>query len=100
VSHERGVERGLGRRRQDSERGVPDFPGVRGGQERLGLEQFLDCPTASLKLNSMAPATPEATKMRDLWPYLDGDLGDAAPYHDMWRISLEWNTARLIAAGT
>jgi hypothetical protein len=32
--------------------------------------------------------------------HVDGDLGDAAAYHEVWRVALQWSTARLIAAGT
>ena len=38
--------------------------------------------------------------MRGLRRYFDGDLGDAAAYHEVWRVALQWSTARQIAAGT
>ena len=38
--------------------------------------------------------------MRSVRRHVDGDLGAAASYHVVWRVALQWSTARLIAAGT
>src|SRR5215469_1805733 len=64
-------------------RGVLDMPVIGVAKSGWGLEQFRDYATASLKLNNMDPATPEATKMLGLLRYVDGDLGDDATYRAM-----------------
>src|SRR5205085_230570 len=45
--------------------------------------QFRDYAVASLKLNGMDPADPDAVKMLNLLRYVDGDLGDEATYKAM-----------------
>ena len=80
------------------ERGVLDVPVVGVAKSGWGLEQFRDCATAPAQAQQDEPTDPGGTKMRILRRYLDGDLGDAAAYHDLRRVSLEWSTARLIAA--
>jgi glucose-6-phosphate 1-dehydrogenase len=64
-------------------RGVLDVPVVGVAKSGWGLEQFRDYATASLKLNGMDPADPDAVKMLSLLRYVDGDLGDAATYKAM-----------------
>src|SRR6516162_1896285 len=64
-------------------RGVLDVPVVGVAKSGWGLEQFRDYATASLKLNGMDPADPDAVKMLSLLRYVDGDLGDAATYQAM-----------------
>ena len=79
-------------------RGILDVPVVGVAKSGWGLEQFRCCATAPGQAQQDEPSDPAATKMRILRCYLDGDLGDAAAYHDLRRVSLEWSTARLIAA--
>jgi glucose-6-phosphate 1-dehydrogenase len=64
-------------------RGVLDVPVVGVAKSGWGLEQFRDYATASLKLNNMDPADPDAVKMLGLLRYVDGDLGDEATYQAM-----------------
>jgi len=64
-------------------RGVLDVPVVGVAKSGWGLEQFRDYATASLKLNGMDPADPDAAKMLNLLRYVDGDLGDNATYQAM-----------------
>jgi glucose-6-phosphate 1-dehydrogenase len=64
-------------------RGVLDVPVVGVAKSGWGLEQFRDYATASLKLNGMDPADPDAQKMLNLLRYVDGDLGDEATYMAM-----------------
>jgi glucose-6-phosphate 1-dehydrogenase len=64
-------------------RGVLDVPVVGVAKSGWGLEQFRDYATASLKLNGMDPAAPDAVKMLSLLRYVDGDLGDEATYKAM-----------------
>jgi len=64
-------------------RGVLDVPVVGVAKSGWGLEQFRDYATASLKLNGMDPADPDAVKMLNLLRYVDGDLGDEATYQAM-----------------
>jgi glucose-6-phosphate 1-dehydrogenase len=65
------------------DRGALDVPVVGVAKSGWGLDQFRDYAVASLKLNGMDPATPEATKMLGLLRYVDGDLDDDATYHAM-----------------
>jgi glucose-6-phosphate 1-dehydrogenase len=64
-------------------RGILDVPVVGVAKSGWGLEQFRDYATASLKLNGMDPADPDAVKMLSLLRYVDGDLGDEATYKAM-----------------
>ncbi len=64
-------------------RGVLDVPVIGVAKSGWGLEQFRDYAVASLKLNNMDPADPDATKMLSLLRYVDGDLGDEATYQAM-----------------
>src|SRR6201982_2446463 len=64
-------------------RGGLDVPVVGVAKSGWGLEQFRDYATASLKLNGMDPAEPDAVKMVSLLRYVDGDLGDEATYQAM-----------------
>src|ERR1700758_548452 len=64
-------------------RGVLDVPVVGVAKSGWGLEQFRDYATASLKLNGMDPADPDAQRMLNLLRYVDGDLGDEATYKAM-----------------
>jgi glucose-6-phosphate 1-dehydrogenase len=64
-------------------RGVLDVPVVGVAKSGWGLEQFRDYAAASLKLNGMDPADPDAVKMLNLLRYVDGDLGDEATYKAM-----------------
>ena len=64
-------------------RGVLDVPVVGVAKSGFGLEQFRDYAVASLKLNGMDPADPDAVKMLNLLRYVDGDLGDEATYKAM-----------------
>ena len=64
-------------------RGVLDVPVVGVAKSGWGLEQFRDYAVASLKLNGMDPADPDAVKMLSLLRYVDGDLGDDATYKAM-----------------
>ena len=65
------------------ERGVLNVPVVGVAKSGWGLNQFRDYATASLKLNSIDPASPAATRMLSLLRYVDGDLGDPATYQAM-----------------
>jgi glucose-6-phosphate 1-dehydrogenase len=64
-------------------RGVLDVPVVGVAKSGWGLAQFRDYAAASLKLNGMDPADPDAVKMLNLLRYVDGDLGDDATYQAM-----------------
>jgi glucose-6-phosphate 1-dehydrogenase len=64
-------------------RGVLDVPVVGVAKSGWGLAQFRDYAAASLKLNGMDPASPDAVKMLNLLRYVDGDLGDEATYKAM-----------------
>ena len=64
-------------------RGLLDVPVVGVAKSGWGLEQFRDYAAASLKLNGMDPADPDAVKMLNLLRYVDGDLGDEATYKAM-----------------
>jgi glucose-6-phosphate 1-dehydrogenase len=64
-------------------RGVLDVPVIGVAKSGWGLEQFRDYAVASLKLNGMDPADPDAVKMLSLLRYVDGDLGDDATYQAM-----------------
>ncbi len=64
-------------------RGVLDVPVIGVAKSGWGLDQFRDYAAASLKLNDMDPASPAAAKMLSLLRYVDGDLGDDAPYQAM-----------------
>ena len=55
-------------------RGVLDVPVIGVAKSGWGLKQFRDYATASLKLNKMDPAGPDAVKMLNLLRYVDGDL--------------------------
>src|SRR6201998_4032706 len=65
------------------ERGVLDVPVLGVAKSGWGLPPFRDYATASLKRNSMDPASPAAIKMLDLLRYVDGDLADPATYAAM-----------------
>ena len=65
------------------ERGVLDVPVVGVAKSGWGLDQFRDYASASLKLNSMDPASPAATRMLSMLRYVDGDLDDPATYQAM-----------------
>jgi glucose-6-phosphate 1-dehydrogenase len=65
------------------DRGVLNVPVVGVAKSGWGLDQFRDYAQASLRLNSMDPASPSATKMLSLLRYVDGDLDDAATYQAM-----------------
>src|ERR1700756_3250529 len=64
-------------------RGGLAVPVVGVAKSGWGLEQFRDYAAASLKLNGMDPADPDAVKMLNLLRYVDGDLGDEATYKAM-----------------
>jgi glucose-6-phosphate 1-dehydrogenase len=64
-------------------RGVLDVPVIGVAKSGWGLEQFRDYATASLKLNNIDPASPDAVKMLSLLRYVDGDLDDPATYQAM-----------------
>jgi len=64
-------------------RGVLDVPVIGVAKSGWGLDQFRDYATASLKLNNMDPADPDAVKMLSLLRYVDGDLGDETTYKAM-----------------
>ena len=64
-------------------RGVLDVPVVGVAKSGWGLAQFRDYAAASLKLNGMDPAGPDAVKMLNLLRYVDGDLGDEGTYQAM-----------------
>src|SRR5690348_17820864 len=64
-------------------RGVLDVPVIGVAKSGWGLAQFRDYATASLKLNGMDPAGPDAVKMLNLLRYVDGDLGDDGTYKAM-----------------
>jgi glucose-6-phosphate 1-dehydrogenase len=65
------------------DRGVLNVPVVGVAKSGWGLDQFRDYAQASLRLNSMDPASPSATKMLSLLRYVDGDLDDPATYQAM-----------------
>src|SRR6201995_6104714 len=62
------------------DRGVLDVPVGGVGKSGWGLAQFRDYAAASLKLNGMDPAGPDAVKMLNLLRYVDGDLCDVGAY--------------------
>jgi glucose-6-phosphate 1-dehydrogenase len=64
-------------------RGVLDVPVIGVAKSGWGLEQFRDYAAASLKLNGMDPADPDAVTMLSMLRYVDGDLGDDATYKAM-----------------
>src|SRR5689334_17281853 len=64
-------------------RGVLDVPVVGVAKSGWGLAQFRDYAAASLKLNGMDPADPDAVTMLNLLRYVDGDLGDEGTYQAM-----------------
>jgi glucose-6-phosphate 1-dehydrogenase len=64
-------------------RGVLDVPVVGVAKSGWGLDQFRDYAAASLKLNGMDPAEPDAARMLNLLRYVDGDLDDDATYKAM-----------------
>src|ERR1700756_5550744 len=64
-------------------RGVLNVPVIGVAKSGWGLEQFRNYAAASLKLNGMDPADPDAVKMLNLLRYVDGDLGDEATYKAM-----------------
>src|ERR1700751_2699124 len=63
--------------------GVLEVPVVGVAKSGWGLAQFRDYAAASLKLNGMDPAGPDAVKMLNLLRYVDGDLGDEGTYQAM-----------------
>jgi len=65
------------------DRGVLSVPVVGVAKSGWGLAQFRDYAAASLKLNGMDPAGPDAVKMLNLLRYVDGDLGDEGTYQAM-----------------
>jgi glucose-6-phosphate 1-dehydrogenase len=65
------------------DRGVLDVPVIGVAKSGWGLDQFRDYAVASLKLNSMDPASEAAVKMLGLLRYVDGDLDDDATYKAM-----------------
>ena len=65
------------------ERGVLDVPVVGVAKSGWGLEQFRDYAVSSLKLNSIDPVSPAATKMLSLLRYVDGDLDHPQTYQAM-----------------
>jgi glucose-6-phosphate 1-dehydrogenase len=65
------------------ERGVLTVPVIGVAKSGWGLPQFREYAVASLKLNSMDPASPAAVKMLELLRYVDGDLADPATYTAM-----------------
>src|SRR6201995_1849806 len=64
-------------------RGVLDVPVVGVAKSGWGLGQFRDYAAASLQLNGMGTAGPDAVKMLNLLRYVDGDLGDEGTYQAM-----------------
>ncbi|MGO8958431.1 MAG: glucose-6-phosphate dehydrogenase [Streptosporangiaceae bacterium] len=65
------------------QRGVLNVPVVGVANSGWQLDQFRDYAVASLKLNSMDPASPAAATMLSLLRYVDGDLDDPATYEAM-----------------
>ncbi len=65
------------------DRGVLDVPIVGVAKSGWGLDQFRDYAVASLKLNSIDPVSPAATKMLSLLRYVDGDLDHPETYRAM-----------------
>jgi glucose-6-phosphate 1-dehydrogenase len=65
------------------ERGVLNVPIVGVAKAGWGLDQFRDYAVASLKLNSLDPVSPAATKMLSLLRYVDGDLDSPQTYQAM-----------------
>jgi glucose-6-phosphate 1-dehydrogenase len=65
------------------ERGLLNVPVVGVGKSGFGLEQFRDYAVSSLKLNSIDPVSPAATKMLSLLRYIDGDLDHPQTYQAM-----------------
>ncbi len=65
------------------ERGLLNVPIVGVGKSGFGLEQFRDYAVSSLKLNSIDPVSPAATKMLSLLRYIDGDLDHSQTYQAM-----------------
>ncbi|HUA42405.1 MAG TPA: glucose-6-phosphate dehydrogenase [Streptosporangiaceae bacterium] len=65
------------------DRGVLDVPIVGVAKSGWRLDQFRDYAVASLKLNSIDPVSPPATKMLSLLRYVDGDLDHPETYQAM-----------------
>jgi glucose-6-phosphate 1-dehydrogenase len=65
------------------DRGLLNVPIVGVGKSGFGLEQFRDYAVSSLKLNSIDPVSPAATKMLSLLRYIDGDLDHPQTYQAM-----------------
>ena len=65
------------------DRGLLNVPIVGVGKSGFGLEQFRDYAVSSLKLNSIDPVSPAATKMLSLLRYVDGDLDHPQTYQAM-----------------
>jgi len=65
------------------DRGVLNVPIVGVAKSGWGLDQFRDYAISSLKLNSIDPVSPAATKMLSLLRYVDGDLDHPETYRDM-----------------
>src|SRR5271169_1048652 len=65
------------------ERGVLTVPVLAVANSGWNHEQFRQYATASLKLNSMDPASPAAIRMLGLLRYVDGDLNDPVTYQAM-----------------
>jgi len=65
------------------DRGVLDVPIVGVAKSGWGLDQFRDYAVSSLKLNSIDPVSPAATKMLSLLRYVDGDLDHPQTYRAM-----------------
>jgi glucose-6-phosphate 1-dehydrogenase len=61
-------------------RGVLDVPVIGVAKSGWGLSQFRAYAEASLRLNDMDPAAPDAARMLGLLDYVDGDLDDDATY--------------------
>jgi glucose-6-phosphate 1-dehydrogenase len=65
------------------ERGLLNVPIVGVAESGWGLNQFRDYAVSSLKLNSIDPVSPAATKMLSLLRYVDGDLDHPQTYQAM-----------------
>jgi glucose-6-phosphate 1-dehydrogenase len=65
------------------ERGLLNVPIVGVAKSGFGLDQFRDYAVSSLKLNSIDPVSPAATKMLSLLRYIDGDLDHPQTYQAM-----------------
>jgi glucose-6-phosphate 1-dehydrogenase len=65
------------------ERGALTVPVVAVANSGWSLDQFRRYAVASLKLNSLDPASPAATRMLGLLRYVDGDLDDPTTYRSM-----------------